>query len=70
MIMSDDAYTYRKFGGKKYGVHAIRQTRVQANAVAKKARKAGYLARVIKVPGFKLGKPTGIVWLVYTRWAQ
>ena len=63
--MSEETYVYRKFGGKQYGIYAIRQTRAQAVIQAKKAREHGYLARMIKLPGIKKNGQKGILWAVY-----
>lgn len=63
--MSDETYAYRKFDGKTFGVYAIRQTRAQAVIQAKKARKHGYLARMIKLPGVDKKGKKGTLWAVY-----
>jgi hypothetical protein len=64
--MSDDTYVFRKFDGKVYGAHKLCQTKAEAERVAKKARKTGELARIVKLPGWKQNVRRGFVWLVYT----
>ncbi len=57
-MVATAAPRYRTFGGKRYVYHSGWRTRAKATTEAKLARKGGWLARVVSVPGID-------AWFVY-----
>ena len=59
--------SYRKFNGKLYQLAATGWSKKKAQNIAKKMRKQGVSARIIKAPKSEAFSTTGEAWRVYIR---
>ena len=55
----------KTFGGKRYTIATVKDTKREAEAYARGVRTGGSLARVVRIPK----APKGQAGYIYTRWA-